>query len=150
MSGSSFEPLAVKDAPRVFEILQSHKPHRDGLKSWTLPKIEQELRESKTLGVRKAGELIAFLCYRKVAPEVFEVSLLATHYQERHQGHMSQLFLHLNAGLTAKDVIWLEVHAENQGAQAFYREQGFTQVGQRPGYYADGGDAYLYSFSCLP
>jgi len=39
----------------------------------------------------------------------------------------------------------LEVRASNLGAQAFYRQQGFTAIGRRPGYYptADGREAAL-------
>jgi [ribosomal protein S18]-alanine N-acetyltransferase len=39
--------------------------------------------------------------------------------------------------------IWLEVHAQNSSALALYSNLGFQEVGRRPKYYRDGGDAVL-------
>ncbi len=40
-------------------------------------------------------------------------------------------------------VIKLEVAADNEGAQAFYRRFGFAQTGRIPGYYMGKFDAFL-------
>jgi ribosomal-protein-alanine N-acetyltransferase len=37
----------------------------------------------------------------------------------------------------------LEVAAENSAALGLYRALGFSRVGRRPRYYADGGDAVV-------
>jgi ribosomal-protein-alanine N-acetyltransferase len=41
------------------------------------------------------------------------------------------------------DAAWLEVRAGNAAAIALYERFGFTTVGRRPGYYADGEDALV-------
>jgi ribosomal protein S18 acetylase RimI-like enzyme len=43
--------------------------------------------------------------------------------------------------------IYLHVHAENEGAIAFYRSQNFSQGELEPGFYKtlENGDAYLFS-----
>jgi [ribosomal protein S18]-alanine N-acetyltransferase len=38
----------------------------------------------------------------------------------------------------------LEVRADNRAAQTLYERNGYLRRGQRPGYYADGSDAWLY------
>jgi ribosomal-protein-alanine N-acetyltransferase len=44
------------------------------------------------------------------------------------------------AGATA---MFLEVAADNKAANALYAGAGFIQVGERRGYYPDGGDALV-------
>lgn len=47
----------------------------------------------------------------------------------------------------ASGKMMLEVRAGNKGAQAFYRNAGFEEVGNRPKYYSDGEDAKIFSIS---
>jgi len=42
----------------------------------------------------------------------------------------------------------LEVRTDNRAAQALYEGHGYRRVGQRPGYYEDGADAWCYE-KCL-
>jgi ribosomal-protein-alanine N-acetyltransferase len=39
--------------------------------------------------------------------------------------------------------MFLEVAADNKAANALYAGAGFVQVGERRGYYPDGGDALV-------
>ncbi|MEG1518162.1 MAG: GNAT family N-acetyltransferase, partial [Raoultibacter sp.] len=57
----------------------------------------------------------------------------------RRRGIARELLARLAADardLGARDVT-LEVRASNEGAQAFYRDLGFEEIGTRPHYYAD-------------
>ena len=49
----------------------------------------------------------------------------------------------LPLGIRPVSVLHLEVAAGNVPAQALYAGLGFVRVGHRPGYYADGSDAWL-------
>jgi ribosomal-protein-alanine N-acetyltransferase len=48
-----------------------------------------------------------------------------------------------HAGAAGATAMFLEVAAENAAARGLYAAAGFSEVGQRRGYYADGGDALL-------
>ncbi|MEG1623534.1 MAG: tRNA (adenosine(37)-N6)-threonylcarbamoyltransferase complex transferase subunit TsaD [Raoultibacter sp.] len=63
----------------------------------------------------------------------------------RRRGIARELLARLAADardLGARDVT-LEVRASNEGAQAFYRDLGFEEIGTRPHYYADREDALI-------
>ena len=49
------------------------------------------------------------------------------------------------SGRIAAEEIYLEVRPSNVPARTFYLSIGFSEVGRRPGYYADGEDALVMS-----
>ena len=74
-----------------------------------------------------------------------ELLTIAVCPSARRQGHARRI---LEAALThwqslGVDRVHLEVRADNDGAIALYRSEGFDAVGTRPRYYRDGTDAAL-------
>ena len=64
----------------------------------------------------------------------------------RRQGIAQELLAHI--ALDARDLgakeMTLEVRASNTGAHAFYERLGLKDIGIRPRYYSDGGNACIY------
>ncbi|MBC7433830.1 MAG: GNAT family N-acetyltransferase [Rubritepida sp.] len=86
----------------------------------------------------------AFILVRAVLDEA-EIITLATVPARRRQGLAQALVGQAGALCLAQGVtvLHLEVAAGNVPAQALYAGLGFVRVGRRPGYYADGSDAWL-------
>ncbi len=81
----------------------------------------------------------------RVAADEAEVLTLAVMPKARRQGIALDL---LNAALVearkaGAHVAFLEVATDNAAAQALYSRVGFTEVGRRRRYYADGSDAIV-------
>jgi len=112
---------------------------------WTESKLTSEVEASKALYIEKDEQVQAFILYREI-PDGFEISLLATHPEHQRKGLMAELMRGLIGQLGDSEKIWLEVHAKNEGAQAFYGSLGFVLEGQRKKYYSDGAAAFLFSF----
>lgn len=88
----------------------------------------------------------AFILMRTVLDEA-EVITLAVTPPHRRRG-LARALLEAAAAccvLRGALTLHLEVAAANTPACALYCALGFRQVGQRPRYYADGGDARLLS-----
>lgn len=82
-----------------------------------------------------AGALSGWMALRDQAGELWLFEI-AVHPEQRRQGVARRLLRH------AIDAVWdgegpflLEVRASNEAAQALYREQGFSEIARRPGYY---------------
>lgn len=90
------------------------------------------------------GEIVAYLNYWVVYDEVHVLNV-ATHPAHRRQGHARLLLDQMVrlARQNATSEIHLEVRPSNRAAQCLYESLGFSQVGVRPGYYADSGEAAL-------
>lgn len=90
------------------------------------------------------GALVAVAWLRRAADEA-EVLDLAVDPAHRRRGHGRALLLdaagHVNAAGARR--LLLEVRADNAAARALYAGAGLVQVGTRPGYHRDGGDALL-------
>ena len=83
----------------------------------------------------------------RVAADEAEVLTLAVVPAARRQGVGAAL---LETALTLVEeagagVMFLEVSTGNAAARALYAGAGFTEVGRRPRYYADGSDALVLS-----
>lgn len=83
----------------------------------------------------------------RVAADEAEVLTLAVAPAARRQGVGAAL---LETALTLVEeagagVMFLEVSTGNAAARALYAGAGFTEVGRRPRYYADGSDALVLS-----
>ena len=134
-------------APAITDIIQ--KLESPGAPNWTLPQIEDELRSGFAQGLKKKDELAAFILFKQLEPEVFEISYLASAKNYQRTGLMTQLFneflIQISQLSTKKVELWLEVHEKNVPAITFYKNFGFSQVGRRENYYRDKGAAILYS-----
>ena len=112
---------------------------------WNREALKQELEIGQGLGLRVEGfGLAAFLLFR-LYEQHREVTVLATHPDRQRKGDMRYLLSYSLERKTPGERVWLEVHAGNVPALDFYKTLGFQQVGQRPKYYRDGGDAVLFT-----
>lgn len=116
---------------------------------WPSDKLKSELQAGSGRVLEsfegKATVLVAFVLWRVLAPDLAEISCLATHRSRRGEGLMKRLLLEtFNANGQIQE--WqLEVHEVNLPARRLYELLGFQSVGLRPSYYSDGGDAVLMS-----
>ncbi|MFV3410441.1 GNAT family N-acetyltransferase [Bdellovibrio bacteriovorus] len=113
---------------------------------WPQDLLGAELATAEAIGVCEGEVLTGFVLYRET-PDVWEISLVATHPQFRRRGFMEHLLGYMIAAKGQGRALWLEVHEENVSAQKLYEKLGFTEVRRRPRYYKDGATAILYSLS---
>lgn len=114
---------------------------------WTLAQLETSLAADHGDGwvVELHGVVVAHVITSWVADEA-EVLTIATHPDHRRRGLAAALLRVARAAWQARGVAtaWLEVRADNAGAQALYEQLGWEPAGTRRGYYRDGCDARLY------
>jgi ribosomal-protein-alanine N-acetyltransferase len=141
--------LTMADLPEISETLAEaygSYPYPIG-GTWTKDLLKQELKVSQGIGLRVEGlGLTSFILYRYF-DEHREITILATKPSYQRRGDMRFLLSYLLERKSPGERIWLEVHKANEPARQLYRTLGFQEVGQRPKYYRDGGDAILYTFS---
>ncbi len=114
---------------------------------WTRDLLKQELEIGQGLALMVEGfGLAAFVLFR-MYEQHREITVLATHPDRQRKGDMGFLFSYTLERRSPSEKVWLEVHALNQPALAFYQSLGFTEVGRRPKYYRDGGDAVLMTLT---
>lgn len=97
-------------------------------------------------GLLQNQNIVAFVGF-VVLPVACEISVLATHPGSQKQGLMQSLLQNFINAKCHNQEVWLDVHAANMSAIRLYLSLGFKQVGLRPKYYSDGGDALLFSLS---
>jgi ribosomal-protein-alanine N-acetyltransferase len=144
---AEIEVLTFSHVAEIVELLQrvyGEAQHPIG-GTWNKDLIKQELKIGQGIGLRddKLG-LIAFVLYR-FFDEHREITLLATHPERQRRGDMKFLLTYLLERKSPQERIWLEVHEKNEPARQLYGVLGFQEVGRRPKYYRDGGDAVLYT-----
>ncbi|MBB2204001.1 GNAT family N-acetyltransferase [Gluconacetobacter takamatsuzukensis] len=85
-----------------------------------------------------------FVIGRVVADEA-EILTLAVAGTARRRGLGRALLDWMEGQVAARGAgrLILEVSAANEGARALYRGAGFTEIGRRRAYYADGSDALV-------
>lgn len=134
------QPLRSSDIDAVMEI------ERLSFKSpWSRQVFEEEIARSwayvDVLRNTATDDVAAFCNYWLVADEVHVLNV-ATHPQERRQGHGSRLMAHVidYAKRTACRLVTLEVRRSNEAAQRLYRRFAFKTVGIRPAYYVDDNE----------
>jgi [ribosomal protein S18]-alanine N-acetyltransferase len=90
-------------------------------------------------------ELCAYVCFWKIEDEV-HINNIAVKEANRQQG-IAQKILDKMTSFARKNKIkrmTLEVNEHNMSAQAFYKKNGFMEVGRRPKYYEhDQADALI-------
>ncbi|MAV89892.1 MAG: peptide N-acetyltransferase [Bdellovibrionaceae bacterium] len=111
--------------------------------TWNKELLKQELKHGQGIGLMGPKGLTSFVLYRHF-DEHREITALATHPSRQKKGDMRYLLTYLIERRSPSERIWLEVHAENTPAQHLYKNLGFEEVGRRPRYYRDGGDAVLF------
>jgi ribosomal-protein-alanine N-acetyltransferase len=89
-----------------------------------------------------SGEVAGFILCRIAADEA-EVLTLAVAPAMRRRGVAGALLERAMAAALAAGAgaAFLEVAADNPGAEALYRAHGFREVGRRPGYFSRAGGA---------
>jgi ribosomal-protein-alanine N-acetyltransferase len=117
---------------------------------WRAGSFERELRrgDARLWVARDGAQRVGFLAARRIADEVHVLSV-AVDPARRRRGVARALLeavLHDEIASGARDAL-LEVRASNLAARALYASAGFTVVGRRPRYYADGEDALLMTRS---
>lgn len=142
------EVLTRVHAPAIWQVLSdaysSSKNPVGG--TWTAELIKQELKFGQGIGLVGEKGLTSFVLYRHF-DEHREITVLATHPTRQKKGDMTYLLTYLLERRSPSEKIWLEVHALNELAQTLYKKLGFIEVGRRPKYYRDGGDAVLFTLS---
>jgi len=131
------EPARAADAARLAAM--SNEFIESGLRpAWGAERIRWHVRhpESMVLTARSDRSIAGFAIMR-YAEEVAHLNLLAVEPLHRRRGIARRLVTWLEeTALTAGTfIIGLELRAQNEAAQDFYRALGYREVGRVPGYY---------------
>jgi ribosomal-protein-alanine N-acetyltransferase len=88
----------------------------------------------------------------RVAADEVEVLTVAVVPEARRQGIGARLLDAVMTVAVARGAraAFLEVSVGNTAARALYEQAGFTPVGRRPRYYADGTDALVLRRALIP
>ena len=88
----------------------------------------------------------------RVAADEAEILTLAVHPDARRQGLARALLAEAarHAAAHGATALFLEVALRNTAARALYTGAGFTEVGRRRRYYADGDDALVMRLTLWP
>lgn len=88
----------------------------------------------------------------RTAADEAEVLTLAVHPDARRQGIAGALLAQAARHAAAHGAVamFLEVALRNAAARALYAQAGFTEVGRRRRYYADGDDALVLRLTLAP
>ena len=144
---AELEVLTLRHLPELVAIMDkvyaTSKTPIGGM--WNRDLLKQELEIGQGLALRADGfGLAAFVLFRHYDAHR-EITVLATHPERQRKGDMSFLLSYMLERKSPSERIWLEVHAQNVAALGLYTNLGFQEVGRRPKYYRDGGDAVLFT-----
>ena len=104
---------------------------------WTFKNFEDALAAGYDAWVLRTGDGLQGFCIAMRAPDVVHLLVIAVARDARRRGYGRQMMEHLTrlARGASSEGLLLEVRPSNQGALAFYLEQGFAQIGVRRDYY---------------
>jgi ribosomal-protein-alanine N-acetyltransferase len=142
---AEIEVLTLRHLPEIVGIMDSvyKKAEKPIGGFWNRDLLKQELEIGQGVGLRTDGHgLTSFVLFRLYESHR-EITVLATHPDRQRKGDMGFLLSYMLERRSPSERIWLEVHADNEPALKLYEALGFQQVGRRPKYYRDGGDAIL-------
>jgi len=113
---------------------------------WTPARVLRSLADASTnvIVARAPGQAaLAGFALMKYGEQEAHLLLLAVQPAQRRQGVGRALldWLHATALTAGTGVIRLETRASNAGARAFYRAQGYVEIGRLRGYYDGVEDA---------
>ncbi|AZB71385.1 ribosomal protein S18-alanine N-acetyltransferase [Synechococcus elongatus] len=133
------KPLTVSDA-----IAARHLDEQTLGGFWSVEGYQREAESeaSDLLGLWQDETLMGLGCSWAIVDEA-HITLLAIAPSHQGQGWGGLLLLALLQAAIQRQLAWatLEVRTSNQVAIALYQSLGFQEVGQRPNYYADTGEA---------
>lgn len=128
------------DLPRLLELQAACF----GAEAWSEGMLAEEFDRPGGIFLGLGTPLVGFVCAWAVLDELHLLQI-AVDPAERRSGVATRLHeALLVAARRHAESGWLEVRADNGPAIAFYEARGWTQVGRRPRYYADGADAFLF------
>jgi ribosomal-protein-alanine N-acetyltransferase len=106
--------------------------------SWTRQRVEHAIRNADTLVLTAVydSEIVGF-GIMDFGEETAHLSLFAVRQSFQRQGIGIRMFDWLRASALTAGIalVRLELRANNEGAQAFYRALGFIETGRAMGYY---------------
>ncbi|MGH7961874.1 MAG: ribosomal protein S18-alanine N-acetyltransferase [Candidatus Binatia bacterium] len=114
--------------------------------SWTPPRVIRSIRcPDATVLVADARSRVAGFAIMYFAEEEAHLNLLAVRkdYQRAGLGRRLIKWLEVSALVAGISVVYLEVRANNRGAQTFYEKLGYRKIAHVPGYYS-GRESALY------
>jgi [ribosomal protein S18]-alanine N-acetyltransferase len=135
MSTPTIKPIAPHDLPLVLDIERRSHSH-----PWTQKNFEDALLAGYLgLALWQEDTLLGFAWFMRALDEA-ELLDIAIAPDFRRQGHADTLLAYAYEKLarTGCAAVHLEVRASNVNARALYAQQGFAEVGLRPGYYPLG------------
>lgn len=150
MNKNQIGPLGLQHVDEVFELLrviyekQPQKMPMGG--QWSRSLVLHEIEGGQAIGLFDATSRVRSVILFRDQARALEVSFLGTHPKFRCRGHMEILLKQLKTQLSEGQELWIDVHEKNQVALDYYHSRGFKRVGERKAYYADGGNALLYSY----
>ncbi len=133
-------PLEARDLDAVAAL--SARAFDDGWSAEELAR-EQAREVARVLVAEADGAPVGYVVAWVVADEA-EIVTIAVDRSARRRGAGCAL---VEAALVGAARAHLEVRADNAAARALYEGLGFTEVGRRVRYYADGADALLMAWS---
>jgi ribosomal-protein-alanine N-acetyltransferase len=119
-----------------------------GERPWSVEQLWGELAgvpDTRVYVVAGAATEVTGYGGLSVGPDSGDLLTLAVRPDARRHGVGRTLLAHLLAEAARRRLreVLLEVRADNEPALGLYRSVGFTRVGQRRGYYADGTDGWV-------
>lgn len=128
--------LTEEDLPAILDI------ERQGYaQPWGEGVFRDTFRSGYTvLGLQQSGRLEGYGVLASLYDEAHLLNL-CVRPASRGQGFARQLLRALLKGAAVQGLqrVVLEVRVSNRGARRLYLSEGFEVVGERPGYYPDGG-----------
>jgi ribosomal-protein-alanine N-acetyltransferase len=117
-----------------------------GLDAWSLAGVVDELTGAGRYGVVAVldGTVVGYAITLRWGDST-DLQRIGVHPERRRQrigeGLLGLALEHARQG--GSDRMLLEVSARNHVAMAFYRAEGFAEIGRRSRYYRDGSDAVV-------
>lgn len=133
-----FREIDEKDIEYLVEIEKTF-PNPWPLKAFFL---EMEGEFNKSLALCVDDILVGYLFYSEYLDEI-NINHFAVDPKYRKMGYASEILKKLIKGMSRKQILYLEVHTENEAAINLYKKHGLEIIRTRKDYYSLGEDAYI-------